>query len=140
MFQRFLNTVQRFMVGRYGSDRFNRFLFVTYFVLWLVSGFFRWADWGWVFTPVLWAVLAVLVFRTLSRDIPRRQAENRWFLGWWEPTKRWLTARWTRLKDLRRYRFRKCPGCGAQLRLPIKRGRRTVTCHRCRHQFKTFFL
>ena len=140
MFQRFLNTVQRFMIGRYGTDQFNRFLFVTYFVLWLVSGFFRWTDWGWVFTPVLWAVLAVLLFRTLSRDIPRRQAENRWFLGWWEPTKRWLRARWARLKDLRHYRFRKCPGCGAQLRLPIKRGRRTVTCHRCRHQFKTFFL
>ncbi len=136
MFQRFLNTVQRFMVGRYGSDQFNRFLFVVYLIVWLVERLVG----GVIPLILLWAVLIVLVFRTLSRDIPRRQAENRWFLGWWTPTQRWLTARWTRLKDLRRYRFRKCPGCGAQLRLPIKRGRRTVTCHRCRHQFKTFFL
>ena len=36
MFQRLMNTLARFMQGRYGTDRFNRFLFVLYFVIcWL---------------------------------------------------------------------------------------------------------
>lgn len=136
MFQRLINTIQRFMVGRYGTDHFNRFLFVVYLIVWLVERLVG----GWIPLILLWAVLVLLVFRTLSRDIPRRQAENQWFLGWWTPTKGWLARQWTRVKDFRHYRYRKCPGCGAQLRLPVKRGRRTVTCHRCRHQFKTFFL
>ena len=31
MFQRMMNTIARFMQGRYGNDRFNRFLFILYF-------------------------------------------------------------------------------------------------------------
>ena len=140
MFQRMMNTLARFMQGRYGNDRFNRFLFILYFIIWLVAGLFRRAAWGWVFTPLLWAVLALLLFRTLSRNIPRRQAEEQWFLRWWYPTEGWMRRQWMRLKDIRRCRYRICPACKAQLRLPIKRGRRTVTCSRCRAQFRTFFL
>ncbi len=136
MFQRFLNTVRRFMAGRYGTDHLNRFLLVVYLIVWLVG---QWIG-GWIPLVLLWAVLILWVYRTLSRDIPRRQAENDRFLRWWNPVKTWLMHQWTRLKDVRRCRYRKCPGCGAQLRLPVKRGRRTVTCSRCRHQFKTFFL
>ena len=140
MFQRFLNTVARFMQGRYGSDRFNRFLLILYFILWLIAGWFRRATWGWVFSIVLWGILALLLFRTFSRNIPRRQAEEAWFLRWWGPVGAWLSRQWMRLRDIRRCRYRTCPRCKAQLRLPIKRGRRTVTCHCCRTQFKTFFL
>lgn len=140
MFQRLMNTIARFMQGRYGTDRFNRFLFVVYFVIWLVANGFRRTPWGWVFALLLWAVLGLLLFRTLSRNIPRRQAEEQWFLRWWSPTAAWFGRQWTRLRDIRRYRYRTCPACRAQLRLPIKRGRRTVTCHRCRAQFRTFFL
>ena len=35
---------------------------------------------GIVLAVLMWAVLGVLLFRTLSRNIPRRQAENQWFL------------------------------------------------------------
>lgn len=129
MFQRFRNTVARFMWGRYGTDQLNRFLFVTYFIIWAVSLFFRHLMWGLLFTVVLWGILGYLLFRTFSRNIPARQAENRWYLH-----------QVTRLKDIRRCRYRRCPQCRGMLRLPIKRGRRTVTCNRCRHQFKAFFL
>ena len=95
---------------------------------------------GQVLSYVMLALLAILLWRTLSRDIPRRAAENDRFLRWWYPTKDWFAHQWTRLRDIRRYRYRRCPGCGARLRLPIKRGRRTVTCHRCRAQFRAFFL
>lgn len=140
MFRRFQNTIARFMYGRYGTDHLNRGLFVLYFALWLIATLFRGTPIGWLFAPILWVILGLLLFRTLSRNIPRRQAENRWFLGWWTPTKRWFSHQFTRVKDIRRFRYRRCPRCRAMLRLPIKRGRRTVTCHRCHSQFKAFFL
>ena len=128
MFRRFGNTLARFMYGRYGSDRFNRFLMVLYLIFWVLSVVFR----GWtglIFYALTTVTMVWTLFRMLSRNISRRQAENRWYLH-----------QVTRLKDIRRYRYRRCPHCRGMLRLPIKRGRRTVTCHRCRHQFKAFFL
>ena len=128
MFRRFGNTLARFMYGRYGSDRFNRFLMVLYLIFWVLSVVFR----GWtglIFYALTTVTMVWTLFRMLSRNISRRQSENRWYLH-----------QVTRLKDIRRYRYRRCPHCRGMLRLPIKRGRRTVTCHRCRHQFKAFFL
>ena len=128
MFRRFGNTLARFMYDRYGSDRFNRFLMVLYLIFWVLSVVFRgWA--GLIFYALTTVTMVWTLFRMLSRNISRRQAENRWYLH-----------QVTRLKDIRRYRYRRCPHCRGMLRLPIKRGRRTVTCHRCRHQFKEFFL
>ena len=140
MFHRLRYTLARFMAGRYGNDQLNRFLFGVYFAIWMVSLFFRGLVWGWVFTLVLWGVLGWLLFRTLSRNFPARQAENQRFLRWWTPTKRWFSFQFTRLRDVRRFRYHRCPSCKSMLRLPVKRGRRTVTCHRCRTQFKAFFL
>lgn len=140
MFHRLRYTLARFMAGRYGNDQLNRFLFGVYFAIWMVSLFFRGLVWGWVFTLVLWGVLGWLLFRTLSRNFPARQVENQRFLRWWMPTKRWFSFQFTRLRDVRRFRYRRCPSCKSMLRLPVKRGRRTVTCHRCRAQFKAFFL
>ncbi len=139
MFYRLRDTLTRFMMGRYGTDRLNHFLAAVYLVLWLVGLFAR----GLAHTILYWLSLAVLiwlVYRTLSRDIPRRQAENQWFLTWWTPCGAWLRRQYDRLRDVRRWRYRRCPACNAYLRLPIKRGRRTVTCARCHTQFKAFFL
>lgn len=139
MFQRFRNSIARFMMGRYGNDQLNRALFWAYFVLWLASMLF--GGWtGFVLSTLTTVAAVVLIWRMLSRDIPRRQAENRWFLDWWSPIKQWFTHQWIRLRDIRRFRYRRCPACRSRLRLPIKRGRRTVTCPRCAHRFKAFFL
>ena len=139
MFRRLGYTLARFMYGRYGSDRFNRFLMVLYLIFWVLSVVFR----GWtglIFYALTTVTMVWTLFRMLSRNIPRRQAEEQWFLRWWGPTEGWMRRQGQRLKDIRRCRYRICPACKAQLRLPIKRGRRTVTCSRCRAQFRTFFL
>ena len=140
MFRRFVNTIARFMYGRNGTDQLNRFLFILYFVVWAISLLFREGLAGIFFALILWTILGLLLFRTFSRNLPARQAENRRYLTLWYKVKRWCTHQFTRVKDVRRYRYRRCPTCQAMLRLPIKRGRRTVTCHRCHAQFKAFFL
>lgn len=139
MFRRFREWVARFMIGRYGNDQLNRFLFGLYFALWILSMLF--GGWAGLIIDMLATAAAVwLLFRMLSRNYTARQAENLWFLRWWTPTKKWFSHQFTRIKDVKRYRYRRCPGCKGMLRLPIKRGRRTVTCHHCRAQFQAFFL
>ena len=108
MFQRFLNTVRQFMAGRYGTDSLNRFLFVVYLVVWLTSQFFRRNQpVSITLLSVLWALLGWILFRTLSRNIPARQRENDRYLRWWAPCQRRLTRLWERLRDIRRYRYRR---------------------------------
>ena len=140
MFWRLRNTLTQFMAGRYGSDKLNGFLMTLYLLLWLVSLFVRGAVAGMVLYLLTVALVVLVFFRMLSRNIPRRQAENARFLRWWAGFAGWWRRQWHRLRDIRRWRYRRCPYCKAQLRLPIRRGRRTVTCSRCRSPFKTFIL
>ncbi len=140
MFYRLRNSLARFMAGRYGTDKLNNVLFWTYMVLWVVQMFFRRGIVGWVLSTLGTVIAVVLIWRTLSRNIPRRQAENERFLRSWTPLAAWFRRQFTRLRDIRRWRYRTCPYCSARLRLPIRRGRRTVTCSRCNSQFKALFL
>lgn len=140
MFYRLRNSLMRFMAGRYGTDKLNSVLFGAYIVLWIVQMFIRRGVVGWVLSVLSTVIAVVLVWRTLSRNIPRRQAENERFLRLWTPFAAWFRQQGVRLRDIRRWRYRTCPYCSARLRLPIRRGRRTVTCSRCQSQFKAFFL
>ncbi len=139
MFYRLRNTIARFMTGRYGNDQLGNFLIGTYFVLWLVGLWLRGIP-ALVLETVTMAIIVYTLWRMLSRNIPRRQAENAWFLRRWRPCGAFLRRQRDRVRDYRRYRYRRCPGCSAYLRLPILRGRRTVTCSRCHTKFKAFFL
>lgn len=140
MFYRLRCAIARFMAGRYGTDTLNNVLFWMYMVLWLVGLFFRRRVVGLIVSALSTAIVAVVLCRSLSRNIPRRQAENARFLRLWAPIGGWFRRQFVRLRDIRRYRYRTCPYCSARLRLPIRRGRRTVTCFRCNSQFKAFFL
>ncbi len=139
MFYRLRNTIARFMAGRYGNDQFGTFLFVVYLIIWVVGRCFRGIP-AMVLSTLSLVNVVILLTRMLSRNIPRRQAENAWFLRWWRPLGAFLRRQWDRVRYHGQYRYRRCPGCSAYLRLPILRGRRTVTCSRCHTQFKAFFL
>ena len=66
MFRRFGNTLARFMYGRYGSDRFNRFLLVLYLILWVLSALFR----GWT-GLIFYALTTVTMVWTLFPSLPQ---------------------------------------------------------------------
>ena len=121
----------RFMVGRYGIDQLNIFLMVTYLVLYLVFLFTR----LWVLNWIVLVLLFVAVFRMLSRNIYRRQAENARFLQVARPVCRKFRACRTRMSD-REHRYFKCPNCGQQMRVPRGKGRITVHCRTCGATFE----
>lgn len=140
VFSRLRYTLSRFMTGRYGSDSLNQFLLLAYMVLWAVSLFFRRGVVGWILYALTLALVVVVFFRMLSRNVSHRQRENVAFLRLRGAVTGFLRRQLHRLRDIRRWRYRRCPYCRADLRLPIRRGRRTVTCSRCQGAFKAFFL
>lgn len=125
------NTFQRFMYGRYGNDPLNLFLMGVYLLLYLVF-LFTGLDFLYY---IGFALLAVTLFRLLSRNIERRSMENARFMKTAGPVIRWLHLRRTIHRDKEHVYF-KCPSCGQQLRVPRGKGRITVTCRGCGASFQ----
>lgn len=104
------NAIQRFMYGRYGGDQLNVFLLVLYLIFYFIS---IWTN----FLPLYWLSLVVIVwglFRMLSRNLPRRRAENAKFMQLAGPAINWFHLRRTMHRD-KEHRYFRCPSCGQQL-------------------------
>jgi len=127
-----LNKLREFMRGRYGSDQLNLALIITAFVVSLANGFAR--------SLVLYGIQILLVlfavYRMLSKKIQTRLRENRAFLRVCEKIKGFFTSVSTRVRDRKTHAYKKCPRCGAKLRLPRTRGEHGVKCPRCGTQFR----
>ena len=127
MFRQFLARlsagVQRFMAGRYGTDKLNMVILCTGLVVVLIYGFIpnpivKLILWALSYALMIWAV-----FRSLSRNTYQRYQENRKFLQ--------LISR---IKD-REHRYYDCPKCRQNVRVPRGKGKIAITCPRCREKF-----
>ncbi len=125
------NAIQRFMYGRYGNDQLNLCLIGLYLVVYLLSAFTRVYALYWVSL----VLMAVALFRLLSRNLARRREENVRFLQAIAPLVRWFRLRRTIRRD-KEHRYFKCPNCGQQLRVPRGKGKITVTCRGCGASFQ----
>ena len=76
----------RFMAGRYGGDHLNLFLIALYLILYVVFVFTRLL----VFELLGTVLLFISLFRSLSRNLERRRAENNRFLQLVRPISRCL--------------------------------------------------
>ena len=126
-----MNMLRRLMYGRYGGDQFSLFLLGTYLVLSLLSGL---PHMGLLRLPAM-AALVWGFFRTMSRRIDKRRAENAKFLELTGPFIRWCKLRRTIWKD-KEHRYFKCPNCGQYLRVPRGKGKITVNCRNCGVSFE----
>lgn len=112
------NRFIRFMQGRYGMDSLSRLL--TYISLGFCFVSF--------FVPYIFCVTILLIgyiyFRTFSRNISKRKAENDKYL-----------AAIKRMKDRKTHRIFKCPNCRQRIRVPKKKGRICIKCPKCRIEF-----
>lgn len=119
------------MYGRYGNDQLNMVLVLLSLALYLVFAVTSWT----VLYAVSFMLMAVALFRCLSRNYDRRRAENGKFLSLVQPVTRWYRLRRTIRRDKDHCYF-KCPNCGQQLRVPRGKGRITVTCRGCGASFQ----
>ena len=132
----FMQKVQQFMYGRNGFDFFGLFLFIVAFVVSTVN-FFIWDYWvslGIYIFQLL--ILIYATFRILSKNTYKRGRENARFRRIFDAVKSFFKLQINRIKDIKTHRYRKCRYCKATLRLKRRRGKHTVSCPKCRGEFK----
>ena len=115
--------LQRFMAGRYGTDRLNMTILGAGLVACLISPFFHYAPVNLLLTAVSYGLMIWAIFRSLSRNTYKRYQENRKFLQFFD-----------RLKD-RQHRYYDCPKCRQVVRVPRGKGKISITCPKCREKF-----
>lgn len=129
-FQRMALRIQRFMYGRYGGDVLN--------IVLLIVGLLWSSIWSrtllWPIAYLSWVFLGWAIFRTLSRNLVKRRAENEWFLRTTRPIKNWFQRVIARFKDKEHRRF-SCPKCKQICRVPRGKGKIRITCPQCGETF-----
>ncbi|WP_320163089.1 hypothetical protein [uncultured Trichococcus sp.] len=125
--------IMNFMRGRYGADQLYNALVISGMVLYFLGAM---TDLG-VLVIVAQLLIFWALFRVYSKKIYKRAEENRKFLKWWQPNQKKLKLLFRRFKEIKVARFRKCPNCKTTLRLPVKRGKKTVKCPTCHQKFES---
>jgi amino acid transporter len=116
--------IQRFMMGRYGTDKLNMTILVTGVALCVVSLFFvRIPMVSTLLTTLSYILMIWAIFRTLSRNTYKRYRENRKYLMILE-----------RIKD-KEHRYFDCPRCRQPVRVPKGKGKIAITCPKCKEKF-----
>ena len=122
----------KFMAGRRGADELSLAMLIGGALLSLLGTVLH--------TPVLsllsMAIYIFTLFRMFSRNIEKRYAENAAFLKLWNGMTSGIRQFFNRLKNMKKYKYFKCPECKSRLRLPRGVGEVTVTCGKCHHAFK----
>ena len=130
--QKIKEGLRRLMVGRRGPDELSLALLVAGVVLSMLSSITRIG----LFYLVSLVAYGFSIYRMFSRRIEKRYAENVKFLTFWRVWRSSLKQFINRAKNMRKYKYYKCPQCHAWLRLPRKVGEVTVTCGKCHSSFK----
>ena len=115
--------LQRFMMGRYGTDKLNMVILVAGVVISLVSVFIRNPFVGLILTTASYCLMIWAIFRCMSRNTYKRYRENRRFLMMID-----------RIKD-REHRHFDCPKCHQPVRVPRGKGKIAITCPKCKEKF-----
>jgi len=129
----FRERIANFMAGRYGADRFYYFLIAIYFILVAVNLFFN----SLVLSLAETAVFIYAIYRVMSRNIYKRQAENEKYIKATEKPKRFFNLQKCKYRDRKTHVYKKCPYCSNNLRLPKQKGKHTVACPCCKNRFET---
>jgi DNA-directed RNA polymerase subunit RPC12/RpoP len=122
--------LQRFMYGRYGADKLNRFIMILSLLIWVVSMFT---------TELLYFVsvagIILVYFRMFSKNIYKRAAENRVYLTYENKVLYFFRKKKSEFQQLKTHHIYKCPTCRQKIRIPRGKGRIEITCPKCRHAF-----
>ena len=128
MWQKIKNGLANFMAGRYGLDNLGKATLIVSLALTLLASITNML----LFSILGFILIVITIIRMNSRNLTKRQEENERYLKFKAEIKQFFV----RLKNSRKYKYFRCPECGARLRLPRKVGEVNVTCGKCKHQFK----
>ncbi len=116
--------LRRFMQGRYGTDKLNMLFLGIGVIACLLSMFIPLPQMRLLLVLVSYAMVAVVLFRSLSRNIYKRYEENRKYLLFLD-----------KIKD-RTHKYFTCPRCRQTVRVPKGKGKIMITCPKCKEKFQ----
>lgn len=135
MMYRLQGFLYRLMAGRNGTDSLNLFLLGLYLVLVFLRAAVT------LFHPPLYVyqilmtlntvVFLLLLFRTFSKNLPKRRAENEAYLHLARPFHNRLRCLVMGRKD-KSHKYTCCKNCGTICRVPRGKGTIEMTCPSCK--------
>ena len=117
------SALQRFMVGRYGTDKLNMAILTTSLAICVVGMFIPNATVRLVLTLISYVLMGVAIWRCFSRSTYKRYRENCKYLQLLD-----------RIKD-RQHKYFDCPRCKQTVRVPRGKGKIAVKCPKCGEKF-----
>lgn len=123
--------IHKFFYGRNGVDQLTVFILLASLIVTLIGGIFR-LSW---LQLLYFAGVALAVYRTLSRNLVKRRAENQLFLQKTRSITSWFRVRRRIFQERKTHRHFKCPSCKQRLRVPRGKGNIKITCSKCGEQF-----
>ncbi|MDO5540993.1 MAG: hypothetical protein Q4F83_13170 [Eubacteriales bacterium] len=131
MLNKLRDAMQRFFYGRHGMDDLGQFTFIVYMVLFVLNLLTRNA----VFYYVELIIVFLFLYRCLSKNLTKRQEENRKYMEFKNKFLRFFRIQKRRWTDRKTHVYRTCPHCRTTVRLPKIKGTHTTTCPKCRKDF-----
>lgn len=131
-----LNTLKtnfaRFMKGRYGADQLGFGCLLLALIVNTLDTL--------IGRPGLFALLGTALYiwtlyRMLSKNRVARAEENRRFMELVNRIRATVMKYWTRLKNIKDYKYFDCPQCKASIRMKRGLGEKKIICPRCKHSF-----
>lgn len=126
-----MNWLKKQMIGRYGYDQLSITLLGVSFLLIIMAELTGWRE----LTFLSYLPLGVCIYRTLSKQIEKRRLENYKFMIRVSPLYSFYNEKRRYIKDLKRYKYFKCPDCKQKLRVPRGKGKVIITCSKCHIEF-----
>lgn len=130
-----MNFLRRAMTGRNGMDQLSLTLLALGLLLNLLGAVLPVRILGSLLGVLAYACMVVVIFRIISRDLYRRRTENNRFLTMLGRVQSWFRLRLRMLREIRQYKYFKCPSCTQRLRVPRGAGHIRVSCKKCGESF-----
>lgn len=126
------------MQGRYGIDKLNIFILGIAGIMYVINLL------PWIRNTIMMIIILLLVLlvflRAFSKNITKRSYENRRFTDIYRGISQFFKRQWMKLRDIRTYRYVRCPYCKAQLRLKKRTGVQHISCPKCGKDFRKNIL